>query len=320
MAIRNTILGGTDWANGEVLYGVTDLNDTFNTVGVKLYGMDTMIGNVPFVLGANGVHYVEALDTSSGEITLTSGKTYRVASMNIATNDLVLSGGTAGVPTVIICEGNAVISSNIVATAGGYAGGGSNVNGSSHVSVISGVGLGHGFSGATQAAGTFVPFATTPSNNISYFNVLAGAGGGGGSPGDQGGSGGGAGGGSVIIICKGNFTGTSGTINVSGTDGGAGGGPFGSNKSAGGAGGGGAGGTIVLAYGGSYAAATYNVSGGDGGAAGVGDVTHTAPGGAGGGGASGPGSNGTAGEAAPGTTNSGAGGDGGDGAAYIFAI
>ena len=275
------------------------------------------------ILSANSdFYYKEALDTSSASITLTAGKTYTFTSMNVVTNDLELT-GTSTTPTVFIVDGNVVISATIDGTGNGFVGGiggnnGAGANGSSHTIIIS-AGEGHGLGGAKDggtvgAAGVFTPFVITPSTAKSLFNIMGGAGAGGGGSGSATsnvGATGGAGGAGIIIICKGNFNGAGGTIDVSGDDGA--GGAAGNSGGAGG--GGGAGGMIVIAYGGTYSAATYTIAGGSGGAGAAGGST----GGAGGGGGDSVGGDAVAGSANAGGTG-GAGGAGSSGASYIFEI
>ena len=274
------------------------------------------------VLGNPGHIYNEAVDTSGGAKTLTAGKTYRFPSMNIETNNLNLT-GTSTLPTVFIVEGNVTISATIDGTGNGFAGGlGASalsqpgLDGSEHTITISaGEGGGHGGAasgGTVGAAGVFTAFTTTPTTIQKAFNVLPGAGGAGGGASNQDDNIeglGGAGGAAIVIICKGDFDGSGGTIDVSGDAGG-----NGANDGAAG-GGGGAGGMIVIAYGGTYTAATYTVAGGAGGTGHSGSTT----GGAGGGGGDSVGGVASAGSANV-TSTGGAGGAGSAGASYSFAI
>ena len=290
-------------------------------------------------------HYVD-YSQSSGTVTLEAGKVYKFKSFNQTGGTLTVDGASDS-PLVIIVDGNCVIDGTIdlsglgyPATAQrygdkstGYTGGDWDVDYST-----SGKGAGLGGVGGnkdTNVGGTggavqvYVAFSDVPSaTNLFYRNnITAGAGGGSGGCGEeqedisspQYGSGGfgGAGGGALIIICKGNLT-VSGTINLSGQNGGNGGANYG-NHSGGGGGGAGAGGSCVLMRTGTYSeTGTITLTGGTGGSGFGGGQGRGGGGGAGG---SGPGANGTAGDTAGSNTGIGGdGGDGGDGAKYTYQI
>ena len=283
---------------------------------------------------------------SGGDIdspkTLTSGKFYRFGGSLTISSTLTLSGGTAGVPTILFVDGDLTLSGTIDATAAGFDGGaavGDTTNGNDGEDNLTsllpwmsaGGGGGNGGKSGSDGGGggaavTFNQFSSEPSDYSNLFNMLAGAGGGSGGGGagvDAGGGGaGGNGGGAVIIICTGTFDGTGGTIDVSGSNGSNGGNASSAGYPGGGGGGGGAGGTVVIAYGGSYTAPTFDVSGGSGGNGGAEDAatSNRIGGGEGSGGSGQSGAASTAGSDGILEGDGGAGGAGSAGKSYAFQL
>lgn len=288
---------------------------------------------------AAGNVYTQEDVTISGTSNMIAGKLYMFKNLTVSgTLAFTYNAAYDGNPTVIVVEGDCVVSGTISVNEAGYAGGirshydptdgNDNLVYAPHM--IFGKGSGkRAFYNSVGLQAAFTQFPHEPSDANTIFNALPGAGGGGGYFGskfsDYGGIGlggnGGRGGGCLILIVFGALDGAGGTISANGGNGGDGGagyvpGSY-SGFSGGGGGGGGAGGTIVIAHWSSYLAPSFSVSGGSGGAGGAGDTETGGNGGSGGAGQSGYPS--SAGSWASGSSG-GAGGAGSDGKVYVFQI